>query len=494
MKRILLKHAAVLACALSFSSAAFAGPLDTRSNSARADIAHGSAQNSSTGAPYGYILMDAASGEIISQLNADDLFIPASLSKIPTTLMTLNALGTERRFETRLLTDGEIVGGVLEGDLHLVGSGDPSLQKRDIVELVTKLKAAGVREVSGRFTYDPNALPRTAVIDKAQPAGQPYNPPVSGLNIDLNLRVTKGRKGPVAEPGRRAARMLRFFAHGKGITLPIPTRAKGSATGHEIAAHTSAPVARIARQMMDLSTNLTAESLGLLSVASLGETPKSLAAAANITSEWVKTEAGDIGGKGWRGFRMVNHSGLSTRSRATPRQIASILQLGYQRFGSTFTDLHKQNQPGGFQAYSLRGKFGTMRFVRGYGGFLTVGGREMIFTIMTNDRRRRALADAGKTGLRSHAWMRKARKLEQDVLSQWIAGIWSGNAPATRLVAAAPIVEPVQTIPLLTTSITPAAPRTEPWNQARQQANQPFKISTLSAQPVGYVRTTALVE
>ena len=490
MKRLFFRQIAMLACAVSIGSAttSAANPLDKRATAPRADIMGGTAQQQKKAAPYGYILMDAATGHILSQRNADDLFIPASLSKIPTTLMTLSTLGTDQRFETRLLAQGTVVGGVLQGDLHLVGSGDPSLRKQDIIGLVAKLQAAGVHAVSGRFTYDASALPRTAMIDKAQPAGQSYNPPVSGLNVDLNLRVRNGRKHTVREPGRLAARMLRFFAHGQGITLPAPTRSAQTATGYEIAVHTSAPVAQITARMMDRSTNLTAESLGMLSAASLGEKPASLAAAAKVTSRWIKAEAGEIGGRGWRGFRMVNHSGLSTRSRATPRQIASILRLGYQRFGSTFTNLHKPNQPGGYQAYSLRGKFGTMQFVRGYGGFLTVGGKEMIFAIMTNDRRRRALADAGQTGLPSHAWMRKARKLEQAVLGEWITALWSGDSADTVQVASAPIAP---TLSPVTVSHTANA---DPWNLARAEADQRFTVSMRGAQPTAYARTTSLVE
>ena len=478
MIRRLLKRVAALSCVIFIGSGTHtsAAPPETRS------------------APsYGYILMDAATGHVISHENADNLFIPASLSKIPTTLMALSNLGAERRFRTRLLAEGTVINGVLQGNLHLVGSGDPSLKERDVIELVAKLSAAGVHRVSGRFTYDTSALPRSASIDAAQPAGQAYNPPVSGLNVDLNLSGKNGRSGPAREPGRRAGRMLRYFAHGQGITLPEPTRLRRAATGYEIAVHTSAPVATLAAEMMDLSTNLAAESLGMLSVASMGTQPKSLSGAAKATAAWVKAEAGVIGGAGWRGFRMANHSGLSTKSRATPRQIASILRLGYQRFGRNFSDLHSANQPVGFQAYTLRGKFGTMRFVRGYAGFLTVGNKEMVFAIMANDRRRRALADAGTTGLSSQSWMNAARKLEQKVLGDWITGLWPSDRPATILTASAPAAIPAEA-PVFENAVNPAKTILDAWDIARSEPEQPVRVSVLSAKPARYVRTTRLVK
>ena len=65
-----------------------------------------------------------------------------------------------------------------------------------------------------------------------------------------------------------------------------------------------------------------------------------------------------------------------------------------------------------------------MRFVRGLGGFIRVGGRDLIFAIMSNDDRRRSAADAGRGGLGSAGWMRKARGLEQALLGDWLSAYW----------------------------------------------------------------------
>jgi len=445
----------LLALTVSFALSSLPGgtslAAEARSGPVLASLQSSTDQQTNRGTRNGYILMDAASGETLAQHNADALFIPASLAKIPTTLMTLNAFGLQRRFDTRLIADGTVIDGVLQGDLHLVGSGDPSLKKSDIKGLAAKLNAAGIREITGKFTYDPSALPQSAVIDEAQPAGTHYNPPIGGLNVDSNLK--SGR------PGYRAARMMRYFAHqNEGITLPEPERSAQQSFGVEIATHKSAPVSQLIASMMENSNNLAAESLGAMSVASSGQVPKSLAEAALTTSQWIKTEIGEIDSTGWNGFRMANHSGLSTRSRATPRQIAAILRLGYLRFGRTFTDMHSKNQPGGFQAYKLRGKFGTMKFVRGYGGFLTVSGREMIFAIMSDDRDQRARADTGEAGLRSAAWMHKARGLEQSILSEWIVDFWQARTPEPVLVADEAFVDPLENVvatsPVITQAIT----------------------------------------
>jgi hypothetical protein len=143
-----------------------------------------------------------------------------------------------------------------------------------------------------------------------------------------------------------------------------------------------------------------------------------------------------------------------------------------------------------------------MRFVRGYGGFLTVGGRDMVFAIMTNDTRRRKLADAGTTGLRSTAWMNKARRLEQSILTDWVADHWSGDAPQY---AEAAIITPdpmpigvVTTQSSSTSSVTMAPVRTvQSAMPVTLAATNPITVIHFQdRQSTGknYVRTTSLVE
>lgn len=377
---------------------------------------------------FGYVVMDAETGDILASRNEDALFIPASLSKIATTYAALANVGAGTRLSTGLLADGPVIDNVLHGDLHLVGSGDPSLRTQHLKELCDDIARAGIYGVTGRFLFHGDAIPESPRIDAAQPAGHHYNPGISGLNIDHNLRHRGSRTLAVSQPARRAARVLHYFAKTRGIELPEPRRAKEEPAGVEIATHESAPVSIIAAQMMRKSTNLTAEVLGVLAAKARGGDPKSLRDAARSTARWIEQETGPIGGAGWTGFALANHSGLSTRSRATPRQIAAILREGYRRFGDSFVRLHRETSRRGGGAYEIRAKVGSMRFVRGFGGFLKLGGRDMIFAIMANDDNRRAAADAGAVGLGSKPWMRKARELERALLSDWIADYWPRTA------------------------------------------------------------------
>lgn len=82
-------------------------------------------------ARWGLLVVDAKSGEILYEQAADQLFRPASVTKLFSTAAALAALGADHRFETPIVRRGEVdTEGVLQGDLILVAQGDPSLGGR----------------------------------------------------------------------------------------------------------------------------------------------------------------------------------------------------------------------------------------------------------------------------------------------------------------------------------------------------------------------------
>ncbi|MEL6978347.1 MAG: D-alanyl-D-alanine carboxypeptidase/D-alanyl-D-alanine-endopeptidase [Pseudomonadota bacterium] len=134
----------------------------------------------------GFVLADPRRSAILERRFADERMIPASVAKAPTALYALDALGPEHRFETRLVMDGALSGGVLKGDLYLVGGGDPTLDIRDLGELAEAAAQAGLIRVDGRFFYDDTALPRMEAITPSQPPQASYNPALSGLMLNFN--------------------------------------------------------------------------------------------------------------------------------------------------------------------------------------------------------------------------------------------------------------------------------------------------------------------
>ena len=92
----------------------------------------------------------------------DTLRIPASTMKLVVTAAAWELLGPDFEMKTDLLVDGPVSNGVLEGNLIVVGRGDPAVVGREDEEDVLwelrpwceQLKRLGVAEVKGKVLAD----------------------------------------------------------------------------------------------------------------------------------------------------------------------------------------------------------------------------------------------------------------------------------------------------------------------------------------------------
>jgi D-alanyl-D-alanine carboxypeptidase/D-alanyl-D-alanine-endopeptidase (penicillin-binding protein 4) len=90
--------------------------------------------------------------------------MPGSALKVATLAEAAATLGWNFTYETRLVASGEVSGGVLDGDLVVIGSGDPSLVERDgsaarvFADWAAALKSTGIRAITGRIVGDDHAF------------------------------------------------------------------------------------------------------------------------------------------------------------------------------------------------------------------------------------------------------------------------------------------------------------------------------------------------
>ena len=141
--------------------------------------------------------------ERLFELNPRMLLVPASVAKLAAVATAVDAVGWDFRFETTLRATGPIVDGVLQGDLLVVGSGDPTIGGRagdDITSWIDGLKAAGIRRINGRIVGDDDAIeePRPQLAWAWDDLGYTTGALFGALNLAENRLTVTITPGPAA--------------------------------------------------------------------------------------------------------------------------------------------------------------------------------------------------------------------------------------------------------------------------------------------------------
>ncbi|MDR0634079.1 MAG: D-alanyl-D-alanine carboxypeptidase/D-alanyl-D-alanine-endopeptidase [Azoarcus sp.] len=123
-------------------------------------------------------------------INAGEPMNPASVMKLVTTFAALEQLGPDRIWKTRIAASGPIRGGVLSGDLYLIGDGDPVLTYERLWRLLRRLRMLGLDTIGGDIVLDRSALVLPAHDPHAFDGRglRPYNGGGDGLLMHFNTQ------------------------------------------------------------------------------------------------------------------------------------------------------------------------------------------------------------------------------------------------------------------------------------------------------------------
>lgn len=139
-------------------------------------------------------------GDAIYAHNINRPLSPASTLKLYTAEAGLIFLGSDYRFSTQLLTDAKsIKAGILQGNLYIVLSGDPTLTYFDLIDLVFTLRHHDINAISGNVYIDNTAYDQRFYGPgwDGKDKGYCYAAPISASIINhncLSFRVGPGKK------------------------------------------------------------------------------------------------------------------------------------------------------------------------------------------------------------------------------------------------------------------------------------------------------------
>lgn len=325
--------------------------------------------------------------------NASAKRVPASNQKLFTTAAFLDELGAGGHLETRAYAAGKLGGpgrSVLDGDLVLVGDGDPALGTARfaraehqpvtrIATLAANIARAGVKRITGRILAD------DTIFDRIRREG-PYLSPLSGLSFN------NGYDGGsyASDPELVAAKALKNALRKRGVKVGGRVGRKNltnAELSEDALASVASPPAKVLIEETNApSNNFFAEMLLKRVGAASGKrgTRRRGAAAVEAFAKSVGSEV-----------QAVDGSGLSRRNNVSPAEVGDLL-VGMTEDGTgaaAFRDSLPVAGREGTVADRMRGtaaegncaaKTGTLDGVSALSGYCEAGGHTIAFSILNN--------------------------------------------------------------------------------------------------------------
>ena len=352
--------------------------------------------------PSSACLVVTEGARVLFERGADQPLVPASGMKLLTAAAAIDQLGADNRLRTEVVAGGAPSGGVVDGDLWLVGGGDPVLGTAawaasflrqpqlttSFEELADRVVEAGVSEVRGRVVGDDSRYDRTRYVPtwpERYIASHEIGP-LSALSVNDGFAQWGPEAVPFADPPSGAAAVLTELLRQRGVVVagePTAGTAPGAAT--TVAGIDSPPVRELVAQMLRESDNGTAELL----VKELGVRR----AGSGTTAVGTGVVISSLGAMGLPtdGVRLRDGSGLDPGNQVTCRLLHDLLAASSD--GPIDEGLPVAGASGTLSTRfvgtpvsgRLRAKTGSLRGVASLSGFATTqGGFELTFSSIVN--------------------------------------------------------------------------------------------------------------
>jgi D-alanyl-D-alanine carboxypeptidase/D-alanyl-D-alanine-endopeptidase (penicillin-binding protein 4) len=364
-------------------------------------------------AEWGVLIVNPRTGDTLYSKNAGKLFMPASNMKIITSAVALTLLGPDYRYRTSFLTDGEVRDSLLDGNLLVIGRGDPTVSDRmrgtatSVMDaLADSLRAHHIRQISGSLARVGNAFPDSIYGYgwEWDDLGEYYGAGVDELIFNEGMAPTKLRpppdtvrdslySGPAKNPAKAyldalhdalVRRSIRMDGTVRDSILPTPFKMD------TLFVLVSPPLREILPALMKPSQNQIAEillrTIGL-ERGGLGTADSARKIVGRQLLAW---------GVQPDGFVIRDGSGLSDQDLLTPETIVRVLDriqrdtafaVYYNSMPIAGVDGTIDTRMKGTPAEgNVHAKTGTLAKARSLSGYVTTAdGERLIFSIIANN-------------------------------------------------------------------------------------------------------------
>ncbi len=330
--------------------------------------------------------------------NANQLFTPASNTKLFSSVLALELLGQDFRFKTSLVTDGKRHKNELVGNVYIQGSGDPMLTRHDLARLIKNLADRKITKIVGDFCidltlYDQEYFAPGSSIDDL---GASWNNPVCSLMVDrkpLGINVApyisfmdRTRIKSMFFPGNQFIKQV-LAKYGIELTGSITQKIVPQKYVH-LKHHLSPPLFDLLNKVLKDSDNLIADCLFKKAGACYCNASGNWQNAADAQKQWIKKNkilpTSD--------YVIKDGSGRSRYNLIAPGHIISLLKWVHrQSYFDTFckslaiagVDGRLKNRMTS-NAPRIYAKTGTLSGVTGLSGYIRTDHDQFAFSILIN--------------------------------------------------------------------------------------------------------------
>lgn len=356
----------------------------------------------------GFLVVDPKTGDTLYSHNAGKLFVPASNQKILTSTTSLVQLGPDYRFRTTFVTHGKIANGVLDGDLIVIGRGDPTVSDRVkgnaqafMQSVADSIVARGIHHITGSVRPGGNAFPDSVYGygwewddlrgESAAPVDElEFNEGMVTHTVQIAGRDTVV---PIATTSPTAAYIgaLTLGLTRRGVVIDKQDESIDplAAPADTLYSFYSLPLRDILKPFLKPSQNQTGEAL----IKTLG-LEKTGVGTADSGAVVIKRQLAAWGVDSTSTV-IYDGSGMSRHDLVTPEAIVKIL-TAIQR-DTAFTAFYdalpiagvdgttRTRMVGTAAANNIHAKTGTLEFVRSLSGYVTTAaGEKLIFSMLSN--------------------------------------------------------------------------------------------------------------
>jgi serine-type D-Ala-D-Ala carboxypeptidase/endopeptidase (penicillin-binding protein 4) len=166
----------------------------------------------------GFVVLDGRTGRTLAASAPNTVRPLGSTAKLLTTGAALEQKRPSDLLATFVTTGAALVDGTLQGDLHLVGGGDPTLDEPQLAALAGAVQAHGVRAITGSIVGDESRLDG---VRGGPASGGAFDPELGGVLGALTY--ARGRQAPGGplqpDPARAAAFRFDDVLEARGLTI-----------------------------------------------------------------------------------------------------------------------------------------------------------------------------------------------------------------------------------------------------------------------------------